>query len=828
MGLAGGCATPCKPLGVSCDFPMYVKSCGTDYEIVTVCDKATGLPLIAVVGIDNETGLPTSLVYNLNGTPFVGTTVSCSFPFEIEYQIVCQNGVTQFTRGDIWKDGVPTGLHFYLNALGAVVATPAGVITVGSCPLPAEIDQESVDWNPICVNGVQYYFADNYNFNNVLSTRTFQPTLYKLGDNGAITTTRPTGTFIQGYCPSLSWTESLCDSFTSPDINTLYSAYTRTGSVGWNGALFSFSGGDTPVTGVVSTLLTTVIGETYDFSYVGSKLGGAVASALVQVVANGGTGAVLYTNIITPPTTPATTTFNGSFTATSTSTLIRITDTTPNTTNVDLRIVGTGINFVSRQNVTTSIKFNRVYTLTNGVVTFSDYDLNGALYTPTGTIGDCPVVDNSTELDNSPIDWSPICVSGVQYYFADVMLTDNTTGLATTSTLYKLGDNGVISFTRPVGTITGGYCCLPEPTGEACYTVTETYTLNPLQMLGATGISGSKVYGDTLATISVEASSLPVANNFTDVSVQTGSSGTPVQDRKIKISFSKPVKWQIDFSNIQAFNGNINTSERFYNFSARPDSTVIHPKHQYDVLGNNILGPIDGTGVPTDRSTFLYSNNDGIEFTAGFAGVVGQQTFGNIGFTTTYQRKATVYVDCNGVVTYKDSITGAVVAASLIEVCVSATAKPEIDVDSISWQPMCVNGAQWYWSDVITVDNTAGTYTTVTQYKNGDNGTITTTRPFGVIQLGYCQSTTQVARSHNNFILASGATIPISTGAMSLVVTKTNGIGTINISGTNGTPYPLTFNNESFSQGINEAISSLNAYTITSIGGATAKISEVR
>ncbi len=691
MGLAGGCATPCKPLGVSCDFPMYVKSCGTDYEIVTVCDKLTGLPLIAVVGIDNETGLPTSLVYNLDGTPFVGTTISCSYPFEIEYQIVCQNGVTQFTRGDIWKDGTPTGSSFYLNALGSVVATPAGTITVGSCPLPVEIDQESIDWQPICVDGVQYYFADNYNFDNSLSTRTFQPTLYKLGDNGVITTTRPTGTFIQGYCPSLSWTESLCD-----EIND-----------------------------------------------------------------------------------------------------------------------------------TTIIKFNRVYTLTNGVVTFVNYGLNGALYTPTGTIGDCPVVDNSIELDNSAIDWNPICVSGVQWYFADVMLTDNTTGLATTSTLYKLGDNGVISFTRPVGTITGGYCCLPEPTGEACYTVTETYTLNPLQVLGATGISGSKVYGDTTATISLEASSLATWSDATNVFVTTGTTGTPVQNRKVNISFSKPVKWQIAFTNIQTFYAN-NLSERFFGFSIRPDTSTLSVNHQYDVAGNNILAPASASATLTDFSTFFYNNNDGIEFSAGYGGAAGTQVFGDIQFTTTYQRKAVVYTDCNGVVTYRDSITGAVVASSLIEVCVSATAKPEIDVDSINWQPMCVSGAQWYWVDVITVDNATGTYTTVTQYKNGDNGTITTTRPFGGIQQGYCPSTTQVVRSHNNFILAAGATVPISTGALSLVVTKTNGIGTINISGTNGTDYPLTFNNESFSQGVNEEVSLLNNYSISSIGGATAKISEVR
>jgi len=67
--------------------------------------------------------------------------------------------------------------------------------------LQTEFDSENINWQPMCVDGVQWYFADTATFEFGSPSVDDKETIYKQGDDGSYTTTRPTGTTItQGYC----------------------------------------------------------------------------------------------------------------------------------------------------------------------------------------------------------------------------------------------------------------------------------------------------------------------------------------------------------------------------------------------------------------------------------------------------------------------------------------------------------------------------------------------------------------------------------------------------------------------------------------------------
>jgi len=158
----------------------------------------------------------------------------------------------------------------------------------------------------------------------------------------------------------------------------------------------------------------------------------------------------------------------------------------------------------------------------------------------------------------------------------------------------------------------------------------------------------------------------------------------------------------------------------------------------------------------------------------------------------------------------------------LVEVC-----NPQLEFDLIktNWIPICVNGSQWYVSEQSVIDNSNGSETSVKIYKNGANGIITTTLPAGTINEGNCI----VQRSHYNYVITGTTPLVIPSGAISISITKTNGIGVVNISGDNATLYPLTTDNENFSDGVLESVSTLSAYTITgSLAGTTYKVHLIR
>lgn len=88
-------------------------------------------------------------------------------------------------------------------------------------------------------------------------------------------------------------------------------------------------------------------------------------------------------------------------------------------------------------------------------------------------------------------------------------------------------------------------------------------------------------------------------------------------------------------------------------------------------------------------------------------------------------------------------------------------------------------------------------------------------------------STCLTIRTHENYVYTSGSLF-IPTGAMSISITKTNSTGTIEISGDNGTVFPLTYINEVFTDGVNESVGLLSSYTITCVGGGTFKTHLIR
>jgi len=84
-------------------------------------------------------------------------------------------------------------------------------------------------------------------------------------------------------------------------------------------------------------------------------------------------------------------------------------------------------------------------------------------------------------------------------------------------------------------------------------------------------------------------------------------------------------------------------------------------------------------------------------------------------------------------------------------------------------------------------------------------------------------------RIHQNFVVTGITPLVIPAGAISISVTKTNNTGVVNISGDNATNFPLTFNRENFADSVNEAVSTLSAYTITgTLSGTTYKVHIIR
>lgn len=108
---------------------QLVRLCDPSGELDTLilCDPITGDRVIVVVSY-SATGVPTATAYNLDGTPYLGVIadlIACSGPtLDSEPLEWCFNGAN-VTQWIITEDGEPTGVSFWTDATGAVIAAPA-------------------------------------------------------------------------------------------------------------------------------------------------------------------------------------------------------------------------------------------------------------------------------------------------------------------------------------------------------------------------------------------------------------------------------------------------------------------------------------------------------------------------------------------------------------------------------------------------------------------------------------------------------------------------------------------------------------------------------
>jgi hypothetical protein len=91
----------------------------------------------------------------------------------------------------------------------------------------------------------------------------------------------------------------------------------------------------------------------------------------------------------------------------------------------------------------------------------------------------------------------------------------------------------------------------------------------------------------------------------------------------------------------------------------------------------------------------------------------------------------------------------------IAEICNFPEQVGEIDLLKTNWLPICVNGSQWYVAEQSTINNSTGAETLVKIYKQGANGSISTSTPVGTIVEGYCQILTTAENGSQNRITAA-------------------------------------------------------------------------
>lgn len=133
--------------------------------------------------------------------------------------------------------------------------------------------------------------------------------------------------------------------------------------------------------------------------------------------------------------------------------------------------------------------------------------------------------------------------------------------------------------------------------------------------------------------------------------------------------------------------------------------------------------------------------------------------------------------------------------------------------------------------EVNTVCNTiTGFYDIIERTYNSDGTLLSQTITATAIGcLEAAPVVTIIQRQHNNYLVTGTAPLVIPAGAISISIRKTNATGIVNISGDNATDFPLTVNNEVFTDGVTDGVSTLSAYTITgTAAGTTYKVHIIR
>jgi hypothetical protein len=99
-----------------------------DYDTMTLCDPANSNAPVVVVTTYSATGVPTSAFYTVAGAVWAGvnsTLVACGGGGSESDPIAwCSSGL-EVTQWVVKNAGQPTGIVYWTNAAGAVIAAPA-------------------------------------------------------------------------------------------------------------------------------------------------------------------------------------------------------------------------------------------------------------------------------------------------------------------------------------------------------------------------------------------------------------------------------------------------------------------------------------------------------------------------------------------------------------------------------------------------------------------------------------------------------------------------------------------------------------------------------
>ena len=181
--------------------PFVMCKSNIDFEIG--CSSIDGRTIVRTY-IQNEDGTITSAIFEQDGvTPVADGSILVKCDIDIEDVEFCFQDITDTTiryRQVVFVNTATNAVvsTIWIDSTGVAIAAPSNI---EPCADADEIDLLHTNWLTICVDGVQWYVADKYTYNNITGLEGIPVKVYKQGANGAIVTVAPTGTVIaDGIC----------------------------------------------------------------------------------------------------------------------------------------------------------------------------------------------------------------------------------------------------------------------------------------------------------------------------------------------------------------------------------------------------------------------------------------------------------------------------------------------------------------------------------------------------------------------------------------------------------------------------------------------------
>lgn len=370
------------------------------------------------------------------------------------------------------------------------------------------------------------------------------------------------------------------------------------------------------------------------------------------------------------------------------------------------------------------------------------------------------------EVDLIKTNWLPICVGGVQWYVAESSTYNNASLTESTPTkIYKQGANGAITTTEPVGAITEGYCPVDIVTVDTEFICNETTNVYDQYTITTTnGVAAAPVITPTTISCDdqepdVETTRVcsPLTNTFHIIttSFDEAGVGTVLTDvdtleacnqQEVDITYTTSIPLCIEEPALTFTNWLTRERILFNNITQLETKTVEFSSDSQTWTNTLPTGTIRlGECNRTDDEFLqesvilcaivdnapLYSIGDKVQFqsasnvnniTAPIVSVaknLSNQTYPN-----------PFYFQLNGV-----DVVGTVPNPAHFGDCPETE---ETDVTYTNWLPVCINNAQWYVGEKVSVVNSTGTDTLTKVYKQGADGVPTETQPLGIQIDGYC------------------------------------------------------------------------------------------